>query len=80
MDCTELNVERRRKRKATEALPTIVHANTYRDPLIKSLIEKEQRFVKMLTSTVAPIHSNLAAALEGQSAFVDFEKVSLRKA
>jgi hypothetical protein len=38
-------------------------------------MEKEQRFVKMLTSTVAPIHSNLSESLEGPSTFIDFEKV-----
>jgi hypothetical protein len=75
MDCAELNVERRRKRKAAETLPQKVEVDTIRDPLIKSLMEKEQRFVKMLTSTVAPIHSNLSESLEGPSTFIDFEKV-----
>jgi|UniRef100_A0AC35G4R7 nuclear factor 4 len=74
MDCAELNVERRRKRKAAETLPQKVEVDTIRDPLIKSLMEKEQRFVKMLTSTVAPIHSNLSESLEGPSTFIDFEK------
>lgn len=71
----ELNVERRRKRKAAETLPQKVEVDTIRDPLIKSLMEKEQKFVKMLTSTVAPIHSNLSESLDDPSTFIDFQKV-----
>jgi len=69
MDCAELNVERRRKRKAVDSSQPEIHLGDIKDPLIKSLIQKERKFVKLLTSTVTPIHSTLKESLETPSVF-----------
>ncbi|KAI6205343.1 hypothetical protein M3Y94_00781400 [Aphelenchoides besseyi] len=75
MDCTELNIERRRKRKATEQTRPEVEIEAIDDPLIRDLMIKEKKFLKMLTSSLAPIHTNLAEALgTPQSTFDDFQR------
>ncbi|KAI6244193.1 Elongator complex protein 3 [Aphelenchoides fujianensis] len=75
MDCTELNVERRRKRKTAEQNRPEVTIDTIEDPLIRDLMVKEKKFLKMLTSNSAPIHTNLAEALSSPtSTFDDYEK------
>ena len=72
MECTELNVERRRKRKASDgkmAAPNASPPLTIDDPLICDLIAKEDCFLKMLTSSAAPIHASVADALKTSSTF-----------
>ncbi|KAK0427797.1 hypothetical protein QR680_010429 [Steinernema hermaphroditum] len=63
MDRTELNVERRRKRKAVEFVNTAESKQTVGDPLVDELLAKEDKFLLMLTSTIAPIHPSIADAL-----------------
>lgn len=76
MDSTELNIERRRKRRTTDAPKPIIDVDKLNDPYIKELILKERQFMKMLTSTIAPIHSNIAESLENpESTFGNFAKV-----
>uniref|UniRef100_A0A914CMT2 Uncharacterized protein n=1 Tax=Acrobeloides nanus TaxID=290746 RepID=A0A914CMT2_9BILA len=75
MDSTELNIERRRKRRTADVPKPTINVETITDSLIKDLMKKEGQFLKMLTSTVAPIHSNIEEALEYQeSTFKNFEK------
>ncbi|KAI6191738.1 hypothetical protein M3Y97_00260300 [Aphelenchoides bicaudatus] len=74
MDCSELNIERRRKRKIIDQGPPDVQMDSINDPLITDLMLKEKKFLKMLTSSVSPIHNNLAEALGNEaSAFDNFE-------
>jgi hypothetical protein len=75
MDCSELNIERRRKRKMIIHNPSNTPVEYIKDPLISDLIMKERRFLKMLTSTTAPIHNTLNEALNDQpnSEFNNFE-------
>lgn len=74
MDCTELNTERRRKKRITEFNSPITDLNLVPDPLIKELVIKERQFLKILTSTNGPIHSNILEALTNPSSFLNFEK------
>ncbi|KAK0401813.1 hypothetical protein QR680_015986 [Steinernema hermaphroditum] len=69
MDRTELNLERRRKRKSFHFEKMEESTETLHDPLIEELLAKEDRFLLMLTSTVAPIHSSIAEALSLPSTF-----------
>lgn len=74
MDRSELNVERKRKRKIVEQGATDATLDSVNDPLISDLIAKERKFMKMLTSNVAPIHNSISEALDtGWSAFDEFE-------
>uniref|UniRef100_A0A1I7Z4A7 Nuclear receptor domain-containing protein n=1 Tax=Steinernema glaseri TaxID=37863 RepID=A0A1I7Z4A7_9BILA len=63
MDRTELNVERRRKRKTVEFVNLKEVKTTIGDPLVDELLSKEDKFLMMLTSTVAPIHPSIEEAL-----------------
>ncbi|TKR62323.1 hypothetical protein L596_026304 [Steinernema carpocapsae] len=63
MDRSELNVERRRKRKAVEFVNSTDANPSVGDPLIDELQSKEDKFLRMLTSTVAPIHPSIEEAL-----------------
>uniref|UniRef100_A0A1I7YCV4 Nuclear receptor n=1 Tax=Steinernema glaseri TaxID=37863 RepID=A0A1I7YCV4_9BILA len=69
MDRSELNMERRRKRKSFhfERTPEIAHS--LEDPLIEELLVKEHSFLVVLTSTLAPIHSSIPEALARPSTF-----------
>ncbi|XGW20906.1 hypothetical protein V3C99_004127 [Haemonchus contortus] len=77
MDRSELNVERRRKRKTrrdTEQGDDINEVEIS-DPLIELLIEKETKYQILLSSTIMPIHTSLREALgSGYKAFDDIEK------
>lgn len=74
MDCTELNNERRRKRRIDETNCPIIDLDQILDPLIKELVIKERQFLKILTSTNAPIHANIQQALINPSSFLNFEE------
>ncbi|CAJ0577405.1 unnamed protein product, partial [Mesorhabditis spiculigera] len=72
MDRSELNIERRRKRKARD--PGISdneyeENNFISDPLIDLLHKKESCYEALLTSTVSPLHSSLKDALISPKAF-----------
>src|SRR4051794_23733971 len=43
------------------------------DQVVKELVAKERQFLKILTSTVAPIHSSIKEALGHRSFFFDYE-------
>jgi hypothetical protein len=66
-----LNVERRRKRKIVEQGPSEVLIDSISDPLVADLMLKEKKFLKLLTSSVAPIHNNLSEALSIQNSVFD---------
>uniref|UniRef100_F1L8V8 Nuclear hormone receptor family member nhr-1 n=1 Tax=Ascaris suum TaxID=6253 RepID=F1L8V8_ASCSU len=75
MDRTELNVERRRKRKSANVERTEEESIKIEDPNIANLLDLEEKFLVMLTSTSAPIHSNIDEALSNpKSTFDDFPK------
>uniref|UniRef100_A0A7E4ULQ8 Nuclear Hormone Receptor family n=1 Tax=Panagrellus redivivus TaxID=6233 RepID=A0A7E4ULQ8_PANRE len=74
MDCVELNLERSRKRKAVERPHPHAIADDVKDPLIISLIEKEKKFLMLLTSTITPIYSNLAEALGSPHVFANLSR------
>ncbi|MFH4975044.1 hypothetical protein AB6A40_001753 [Gnathostoma spinigerum] len=75
MDRTELNVERRRKRKSANTDSASDETPNITDPQITRLMELEEKFLVMLTSTTAPIHSTIEDALANPvSAFADFPK------
>uniref|UniRef100_A0A0N5APJ5 Nuclear receptor domain-containing protein n=1 Tax=Syphacia muris TaxID=451379 RepID=A0A0N5APJ5_9BILA len=67
MDRTELNVERRRKRKVANVENNEDEIGDVEDPLIFRLLELEDKFIAMLTSPAAPVH------LDFKAAFVDPE-------
>uniref|UniRef100_A0A915EAY2 Nuclear receptor domain-containing protein n=1 Tax=Ditylenchus dipsaci TaxID=166011 RepID=A0A915EAY2_9BILA len=71
MDCAELNIERRRKKRVadTASSPASADMDVIDDPLIKKLVTKERQFLKILTSTNAPIHSTIEEALKYPSSF-----------
>ncbi|CAJ0592441.1 unnamed protein product [Cylicocyclus nassatus] len=77
MDRSELNVERRRKRKARRDAEHDDDINEVEitDPLIELLIDKEAKYQILLSSTVMPIHNSVREALDsGYKAFDDVEK------
>ncbi|RCN35116.1 hypothetical protein ANCCAN_19046 [Ancylostoma caninum] len=77
MDRSELNVERRRKRKARRDADHGDDINEVEitDPLIELLIDKEAKYQILLSSAVTPIHNSLREALDsGYKAFDDVEK------
>ncbi|KAK6727914.1 hypothetical protein RB195_005528 [Necator americanus] len=77
MDRSELNVERRRKRKARRDAEHGDDINEVEitDPLIELLIDKETKYQVLLSSSVTPIHNSLREALDsGYKAFDDVEK------
>ncbi|VDM44457.1 unnamed protein product [Toxocara canis] len=75
MDRTELNVERRRKRKSANVERTEEEVGKVEDPCIAKLLDLEDKFLVMLTSTSAPIHSTIEEALSNSaSTFEDFPK------
>lgn len=63
MDSSELNIERRRKRKIAEISKSPVLIEEIEDPLIRNLVNKERQFIKLLTSTTTPIHPSIQEAL-----------------
>jgi hypothetical protein len=67
----ELNIERRRKRKIVEQGPSEVSIDSINDPLIADLMRKEKKFLRLLTSSVSPIHNNLGEALSIQNSAFD---------
>ncbi|KAI3411981.1 hypothetical protein GPALN_002035 [Globodera pallida] len=68
MDSTELNIERRRKRRKVETVNRAsVSIEQIDDPL-------ERQFLKLLTSTTAPIHPSIRDALSKPSSFQQFEQ------
>ncbi|KHJ86957.1 Ligand-binding domain of nuclear hormone receptor, partial [Oesophagostomum dentatum] len=76
-DILELNVERRRKRKARRDAEHDDDINEVEitDPLIELLIDKEAKYQILLSSSVTPIHNSLREALDsGYKAFDDIEK------
>ncbi|ETN70122.1 zinc finger, C4 type [Necator americanus] len=83
MDRSELNVERRRKRKARRDAEHGDDINEVEitDPLIELLIDKETKYQVLLSSSVTPIHNSLREALDsGYKAFDDVEKMFSRLA
>lgn len=75
MDRAELNVERRRKRKSANTERCGEDIGKIEDPRITELLELEDKFVVMLTSTCAPIHSTIDEALSNPiSTFDEFTK------
>ncbi|CAJ0958322.1 unnamed protein product, partial [Mesorhabditis belari] len=71
MDRSELNVERRRKRKTRDmGMGVEGHKDPqWSDPLIDLLYKKEVCYEALLTSTVSPLHSSLKDALLSPKAF-----------
>uniref|UniRef100_A0A0K0FKK0 Transcription factor HNF-4 homolog (inferred by orthology to a D. melanogaster protein) n=1 Tax=Strongyloides venezuelensis TaxID=75913 RepID=A0A0K0FKK0_STRVS len=76
MDRSELNIERRRKRKTTNFEGNSSENNIQvNDSTLKLLLQREKEYVAMLKSTIAPIHSTLAESLSNpESTFLDVEK------
>ncbi|CAD5228310.1 unnamed protein product [Bursaphelenchus okinawaensis] len=75
MDGTELNIERRRKRKIIDAPKPETSINEIQDDIVKDLIVKERKFLKLLTSTLSPIHASIDEALiDDLSTFDMFER------
>ncbi|KAL3080054.1 hypothetical protein niasHT_034612 [Heterodera trifolii] len=70
MDATELNIERRRKRRVVESVEKpSMSIDQIDDPLVFT-----RQFLKLLTSTTAPIHPTITDALSKPSCFRQFEQ------
>ncbi|TKR73683.1 hypothetical protein L596_020968 [Steinernema carpocapsae] len=63
MDRTELNTERRRKRKSFQFETTSEENAPFKDPFIDDLLLREEKFQIILKSTLAPIHESISEAL-----------------
>uniref|UniRef100_A0A1I7XJ20 Nuclear receptor n=1 Tax=Heterorhabditis bacteriophora TaxID=37862 RepID=A0A1I7XJ20_HETBA len=77
MDKGELNIERRRKRKARGNMANgdDIMEVEITDPLIELLIDKENKYQVLLTSDLMPIHTTLREALtSGEKAFDEIDK------
>ncbi|KAH7730600.1 CRE-NHR-17 protein [Aphelenchoides avenae] len=75
MDSSELNAERQRKRKSIKVATPQTNIDTVKDPLIQELLVKERKFLTLLTSAVAPIHSTITEALANpDSSFIKTEE------
>ncbi|KAI1716567.1 zinc finger, c4 type (two domains) domain-containing protein [Ditylenchus destructor] len=73
MDCAELNIERRRKKRCADVKNPITQPDNIGDKLIRELVTREREFLKILTSTNAPIHASIREGLLNQSIFKNFQ-------